>query len=169
MIGAGGRASTLADDSTVLLRFVRVDGLDGSCSVKLADDAVVNGIPHKVCDLRHPTAPESERGDCLRCTTLSRDSLRAVDTASAGFRSSTSLLCGCRLLAASGVIYIRRSSTTKLAVSKLIRSVVAVSRANAPTYHAPFCQPVLGGPVASHLAISECTQLAKKMSESAGG
>jgi hypothetical protein len=31
---------------------------------------------------------------------LSRDYLRAIDTASAGSRSSTSLLCGCRLLVA---------------------------------------------------------------------
>ena len=100
MIGAGSRTSTLADDAAVLLGLVGVDGLDSSCSIKLADDAVINRIPHKVRDLGHPTAPESERGDCLRCTTLSRGSLRAIDTASAGFRSSRSLLCGCRLLAA---------------------------------------------------------------------
>lgn len=84
-------ASSLAEDSAVWLRFVCVDGLNSSGSVHFADDAVVvvNGIPHKVRDLRHPTAPESERGDCRRCTTLLRGFLRAIDTASAGFRSSS--------------------------------------------------------------------------------
>jgi hypothetical protein len=88
-MSAGGCASTQADDAAVLTGLVRVDGFDGSCFIHLADDAVINGIPHKVRDLRHPTAPESERGDCRRCTTLLRGSLRAIDTASAGFRSSS--------------------------------------------------------------------------------
>lgn len=82
-------ASALAEDSSVLLRLVCVDGLNSSGSVQFADDAVVNGIPHKVRDLGHPTAPESERGDCLRCTTWSRDHLMADDTESADSRSSS--------------------------------------------------------------------------------
>lgn len=80
MVGAGGRASTLADDTAVLLGLVRVDGLDSSCFIHLTDDAVVNGIPHKVRDLRHSTVPESERGDCLSSTTLSLDYQRTVGT-----------------------------------------------------------------------------------------
>jgi hypothetical protein len=41
-MSAGGCASTLADDAAVLPGLVRVDGLDSPCSVKLADDAVIN-------------------------------------------------------------------------------------------------------------------------------
>ena len=71
------RAAQLEADGTFQEALAIVDS---PSSIHLADDAVIHCIPHKVRDLRHPTAPGSERDDCPPFTPLARDYLRETIT-----------------------------------------------------------------------------------------
>jgi hypothetical protein len=94
MVVRGG-ASSLTDDSAVLLRFIVILRLDVVVLVQLMSHAVKDRVPNIFRNGHHLKTPVFRFCDCPRCTALSLDRLMADGTDLADSRSSRSSLFDC--------------------------------------------------------------------------
>ena len=81
-------ASSLAEDSAVLLRFVVILRLDVVVLVQLVSDAVKDRVPHIFRNGHHLRAPVFRCINFPLCRSLSLDRLTAADTALTGSQDS---------------------------------------------------------------------------------